>query len=400
MRIQNLINPQVLENAVANKMVVVRDKPDLGISISCYTQSCAWNNEWDEASLLLRGMVWDTETGTIISRCMPKFFNHNQQDITHLVGLEYEIFTKYDGTLIHFGHLEDQLFMTTKLSSDHRILDLAHHVLDEYPHSRYEIHKFVKEHNVTLVCEFLHPANRIVVDYKGLKEFVVLDIIDNETGNSKFHELNFELPSFIKAFSHGIFNDDPYDKISELYEKYNNLKGNQFEGFIFRFSNGERIKVKLLDYILMHKIVTNTTAKDVIQAACDQTSLDLFIDNVPDELATFVKKIYFEISHLIDSRISNSIEAHERIKTALEHISQNKHYVKSEYAGMLNNLKNDFADLDYSPALCYAMADADLRSLSSGTKENETDLWNICCKSLKLKFKELNSQYEKEMIYD
>ena len=44
MRIQNLINPQVLENAVANKMVVVRDKPDLGISISCYTQSCAWNN--------------------------------------------------------------------------------------------------------------------------------------------------------------------------------------------------------------------------------------------------------------------------------------------------------------------------------------------------------------------
>ena len=107
----------------------------------------------------------------------------------------------------------------------------------------------------------------------------------------------------------------------------------------------------------------------------------------------FYHKIDIHQEYIIDY-------ANERIKTALEHISQNKHYVKSEYAGMLNNLKNDFADLDYSPALCYAMADADLRSLSSGTKENETDLWNICCKSLKLKFKELNSQYEKEMIYD
>lgn len=399
MRIQNLINPQVLENAVANKMVVVRDKPDLGISISCYTQSCAWNNEWDEASLLLRGMVWDTETGTIISRCMPKFFNHNQQDITHLVGLEYEIFTKYDGTLIHFGHLEDQLFMTTKLSSDHRILDLAHHVLDEYPHSRYEIHKFVKEHNVTLVCEFLHPANRIVVDYKGLKEFVVLDIIDNETGNSKFHELNFELSSFIKAFSHGIFNDDPYNKISELYEKFNHLKGNQFEGFIFKFSNGERIKVKLLDYILMHKIVTNVTAKDIITSACQKTSLELFIDNIPDELATYVKKIYFEVSDLIESRILDSIKAHEKIKIVLESTYGRKEYSKSEYAVMLQNSKNELDNLDYSDALCYAMADTEIRQSNLGIEENESLLWEISCKSLKAKLKELNSQYEKEMIY-
>ena len=150
----------------------------------------------------------------------------------------------------------------------------------------------------------------------------------------------------------------------------------------------------------MHKIVTNVTAKDIIASACQKTSLELFIDNIPDELATYVKKIYFEVSDLIESRILDSIKAHEKIKIVLESTYGRKEYSKSEYAVMLQNSKNELDNLDYSDALCYAMADADLRSLSSGTKENETDLWNICCKSLKLKFKELNSQYEKEMIYD
>jgi RNA ligase len=73
-----------------------------------------------------------------------------------------------------------------------------------------------------------------------------------------------------------------YDGIKD----YSTLKGiikDNHEGFVVRFSNGGRMKVKGEEYIRLHKIMTNLSTTAVWEVLSNGGNMDDLLKDVPDE---------------------------------------------------------------------------------------------------------------------
>src|ERR1700724_164990 len=70
-----------------------------GLRIYCYTQSCVFDAQWNDATLIARGLVLDVERETVAATPFPKFFNAFERGET-IPDLPFETFEKVDGSLI------------------------------------------------------------------------------------------------------------------------------------------------------------------------------------------------------------------------------------------------------------------------------------------------------------
>lgn len=61
------------------------------------------------------------------------------------------------------------------------------------------------------------------------------------------------------------------------------------EGFVVKFSNGFRIKLKLKDYCRLHSVITNVSTKDVWEYLRDGRDLNELFDRTPDEFDEWVR---------------------------------------------------------------------------------------------------------------
>ena len=132
--------------------------------------------------------------------------------------------------------------------------------------------------------EIIYPENRIVVDYKGEEKLVVLGAIHTETGeeipdSSLFwtQDSGFEVVTTYKTWGEG------YDLLKEEISK-------DKEGYVVKFKNGFRMKIKGEEYKRLHKILTNFSSKDIWELMKDGKPMDEFLDRVPDEFYKWVKQ--------------------------------------------------------------------------------------------------------------
>jgi hypothetical protein len=107
-----------LRSALEARLVSEKASPD-GLRIYCYTQSCVFDGQWNDATLIARGLVLDVERQTVAATPFPKFFNAFERGET-IPDLPFETFEKVDGSLDHHllarrrvedddqGHLRDR----------------------------------------------------------------------------------------------------------------------------------------------------------------------------------------------------------------------------------------------------------------------------------------------------
>jgi RNA ligase len=87
-----------------------------------------------------------------------------------------------------------------------------------------------------------------------------------------------------------MFNVVPrYDGINDV-EKLKSMSVDNKEGFVVRFSNGFRMKVKFEEYCRLHSIVTNVSNKIIWEYLKDNRSFEELLDRVPDEFYSWVEK--------------------------------------------------------------------------------------------------------------
>jgi hypothetical protein len=121
--------------------------------------------------------------------------------------------------------------------------------------------------------------NRIVVDYGEYEGLVLLGAFNNNDG----HEIPYsELESL-----NGFDIVQKYDGIED-YSILKSMVDNNAEGFVVRFSNGDRMKIKGEEYLRLHKIMTNITTTGVWEVLKSGGNMDELLKEVPDE---FYKKI-------------------------------------------------------------------------------------------------------------
>mgnify|MGYP003346095266 CR=1 FL=1 len=128
--------------------------------------------------------------------------------------------------------------------------------------------------------------NRIVVDYGDYEGLILLGAFDTESGVEVPYEELKKLEGFESA--------KKYDGIKDFNVLKSMVKDNE-EGFVVRFSNGDRMKIKGEEYLRLHKIMTNVSTTSIWEILSTNGSVDEILKDVPDE---FFKKIKIYENHL------------------------------------------------------------------------------------------------------
>lgn len=115
-----------------------------------------------------------------------------------------------------------------------------------------------------------------MVDYGDRAELVMLAVIDTKTGD--------EYP----ANGWGFKTARRFDGVTDLAALAAMDKRN-FEGYVVRFVSGLRVKVKLGEYVRLHKLITGVNEKFVLEALMNGDDLAQLMEHVPDEFNTWLR---------------------------------------------------------------------------------------------------------------
>ena len=256
--------------------------PTLPLTIWNYSEKVQYENLWDEVTLMCRGLVTD-HTGDIVATPFQKFFNIEEGKCTPTA--KCEVYEKMDGSLGIVFWFQGQWVVATRgsFTSDQAIK--AREILKKY-------NTDIMFRHLTFCFEIIYPENRIVLDYGDDEKLVLLGTFDK---NGK--EMDVDMWS-----QWGFDVVKKYDGIKDFNQLKSMIKDDQ-EGFVVKFSNGDRIKVKGVEYLRLHKIMTNVTTTGIWEYLKNGEDVMELLKDVPDEfykkIQNYVKDLrysYFQIS--------------------------------------------------------------------------------------------------------
>jgi T4 RnlA family RNA ligase len=282
-----------LQEYIDKELVVYQTHPTLPLRIFNYSRTCQYEGAWDELTLQCRGLILD-DRNEIVARPFKKFFNIEERK--HTPTEDFEVFEKLDGSLIILYFYQGwRVASKGSFSSDQALA--AEKLISKMNLSSLSI-------SSTYLLEYLGDWNRIVVDY-GVGEKVVLIGAIDDMGN--------ECPYHLLEYSAKLLGCEVVQKFD--YKDYLSLKELNWpnkEGFIVKFSNGDRCKIKFEDYVRLHRVITNFSSIDIWDALRNGDNLSNALENVPDEFDVWVRNKINELKSQYMEIESNSRELYER----------------------------------------------------------------------------------------
>ena len=277
----------ILNKYIADGLVVKQDHPNLPISIYNYSRKCQYESLWDEVTINCRGLVLDKD-GEVVAKPFAKFFNYEELKggkfkTSEIPNESFDVFEKMDGSLGILFNYEGEWIMATRGSFTSEQAIKGMEMLKKLPYER-----FIE--NCTYLFEIIYKENRIVVDY-DYEDLVLLAIIDNTDG----YELdlyNVQLEGICIA---AIYADAGFRVVKKYngitdFEQLKGMIGNDAEGYVIKFKSGMRMKIKGDEYVRLHRILTNVTARTVWEYLKEDKPLDELIERVPDEFDKWLKQ--------------------------------------------------------------------------------------------------------------
>ncbi|MCK5012978.1 MAG: T4 RnlA family RNA ligase [Candidatus Omnitrophica bacterium] len=273
-----------VESRVKQKMIKAVRHPTLPFTIYNYSTKTQYERLWDQYTIACRGLIIDDDRN-IIARPFSKIFNYGEPDES---GEEIEntterpeFYHKLDGVLGITYPNDDEIAVATRGSFTNPQSQFATQWLqDRIPPS-----KLKPEY--TYLFEIIHPDSRIVINYDF--EGLVLLAVLSKDGT---HELNHikEGLRLGMGFARDMLFTDILQAVSFLQE----ADGREIEGFVAKFSNGYRIKMKAEDYVRMHRMIFHTSSKD-IWLALQENRLESIYEVLPDEMYDWVRDIEVDL---------------------------------------------------------------------------------------------------------
>lgn len=269
-----------LEEGLVYKQV----HPTLPLTIWNYSPKTQYESLWDEVTLQARGLVTD-DKGNVVARPFRKFFN--MSEAKHIPTEDFEVYKKEDGSLGILFNYENEWVLATRgsFTSDQAIKGFQ--ML-----SNYEYNKLHKDY--TYLFEIVFKENKIVLNY-DFEDLILLGVIHTKTG----HEVELYKESTDLRIKNIINNIGfrvvkKYDGVKN-YTTLKNMIGDNEEGYVVKFSNGDRVKIKGEEYLRLHKIITNLSTTAIWEVLSNNGNMDNLITEVPDE---FYKKIKEYVNNL------------------------------------------------------------------------------------------------------
>ena len=257
-----------------------------------YKEECQFDGKWNQYEKVCRGLILATDHEEVIAHPFAKFFNYSSQGLPHPDASLVNITEKLDGSLGILYRQDGQYKIATRgsFTSDQALW--ATEFL-----RRYDVIS-IPDH-FTFLFEIIYPNNKIVVDYKGREDLVLIGVINRISGYD-YHWGGVEDIGKIYNFPLPIVYH--YNNADEMLTLAKSLSVNQ-EGWVLRYSDGSRYKVKGDAYVEMHRLISNLSFRHVL-AAYAQGDCDGYITRLPDELHPLArqwqKEIIDEESRLVD----------------------------------------------------------------------------------------------------
>lgn len=289
MKLSALFDPAALDSNVEGGYIRMQTHPEYPhLGILNYTEKAQFDNHWDAVTLRCRGLVFDGPTEDVVALPFPKFFNWDQQhpDDRDFQTGPIEVFEKADGSLGIFFNYDGYWLCATRGSFASDQAQWAQSWLNG--HIVNGDGQFL-DPNVTYLAEIIYPQNRIVVDYDGLEDCVLLGGYDRRTGD----EIDlYYLKQVWPGPSARVIKD--FETLDQVVQSASDssVKGTEREGYIVKFrDNGQRVKVKFVDYKNIHGVFTNTTEKTIWSLLASGQNISDIAEIVPDELHRWCRGI-------------------------------------------------------------------------------------------------------------
>lgn len=252
-----------------------------------YTTKCVYERHWDPITIMARGLILDQNTGEIVARPFPKFFNLEEVPETSFTRLPLEppeITEKLDGSLGILYWLHGTPFIATKGSFHSTQAQWASRFLE-----RKNIHARLPK-NVTLLFEIIYPENRVVVNYGNRQSLVLLGAIDTQNAQE------WSYSQLVALAKHLDFEVVPSHLISltDLLETLKTLPSNR-EGFVARYPSGLRVKFKGEEYLRIHKLVSHLNPKTFWEQMTQGKVDSAFLQKIPEEFKAWSEAIVLEL---------------------------------------------------------------------------------------------------------
>ena len=308
--------------------------PSLPLTIWNYTEKVQYENLWDEVTLMCRGLVTD-DTGDIVATPFQKFFNIEEGKFEPTE--KFEVYEKMDGSLGIVFWYRGQWVVATRGSFTSDQANKAREILRKY-------NTDIMFRHLTFCFEIIYPENRIVLDYGNDEKLVLLGTFDK---NGK--EMDVEIWS-----QWGFDVVKKYDGIKD-YKQLKEMVKNDQEGFVVKFSNGDRIKVKGVEYLRLHKIMTNVTTTGIWEYLKNGEDVMELLKDVPDEfykkIENYIKDLryyYFQISEDVGKKFDGMMYGKYNDKEPITDRKEFAEWVLTQPKHMSGILFRMFDKKDYS----------------------------------------------------
>lgn len=319
-----------LEAAIAAGEVRVQTNGRL--RIYNYTEETQFRKRWNNVTLNCRGLILD-ESYNIVARPWKKFFNLGEGYAEIDMTMPVEVTDKIDGSLgilyeddagpgigkylaiaTRGSFNSDQAIHASRLFNFKYADKINYDCIDEY----------------TFLFEIVYPENRIVVNYNGMDDLILLGAVNKAHGfylgpNEAAARLNWPGP-VTEVFS--------YRTMQEAFD--NNQRPNA-EGYVIR-SGQSLVKLKQSDYLELHKIVTNLNERTVWEQISNGKTVDEICQPLPDEFHAWVAEVADDLFNKYRARMNEVVDEYNSIEPGLDRKSFAMIASKSKNAGYLFSL--------------------------------------------------------------
>ncbi len=289
----DVLDPVALATAVESGYVRRQRHPGRPLVIYNYTEACQYAGAWTPVTLACRGLI-ATEDGQLVARSFDKFFNHDQPQAPVLdPTAPVRVTDKADGSLGITYPADDGWAIATRGSF----------ASDQAQHATALLHRkypdFAPPPGWTVLFEIIYPANRIVLDYAGLDDLVLLGAVELATGRTAG-------PDAVPSWPGPVV--DSFD-FATLADALAAPPRADREGLVVHFTaTDQRVKIKYADYVRLHRLVTGLTARTVWEVLAAGGDVAKLTEPLPDEFHVWVRRVADELTATVGAQTA-AIEA-------------------------------------------------------------------------------------------
>lgn len=269
--------------------------PTLPISLYYYTKECQYSKAWDDITLNSRCLILENDTKKLVAKGFPKFFN--SFEMNEIPSLAFQIFEKMDGSFIMLFNYEGEWIFCSSKSFDSFHVNLAKEIFKERQQTFEAFH--VSE---VYIFELIHPETPIVVNYGDRKELVLLSVFyHHETdGYLEYSSEQVELIAWDINMSYVY----PLPLNGHLTKIQQNIPTNT-EGYVVRYVDGTRMKLKSKEYCELHTKRSYTSNKSILELLQNghsrQEIYSILLNILPDEAFEWMDKTLNDYFHQYES---------------------------------------------------------------------------------------------------